>query len=80
MGSATAFSGEKLNYEILQKNLCRNIPMPFLLDEGDSITLDILENRKTNTKISDFINITAKCAEIRSTLFFRAAKKRKTLR
>ena len=35
-------------------------PAPFVLDDGDSVTLDILENRQTGGKISDIIKITAK--------------------
>ena len=60
MNSATSYSGEKPNYINFTEKSLPKYPDAVTIDDGDTITLDILENRKTNMKIADFIKITAK--------------------
>lgn len=60
VSSATASSGETPDYKNFVEKSLPKYPEAVTIDDGDTITLDILENRKTNTKISDFIKITAK--------------------
>ncbi|MEO6590657.1 MAG: hypothetical protein ABIP06_15280 [Pyrinomonadaceae bacterium] len=57
---AELFRQNSLYYRGFTAKSLPKYPEPFILDDGDSITLDILENRQTQTKISDIIKITSK--------------------
>lgn len=58
--SATASSGERPNYKDFTEKSLPKYPDAVTIEDGDTITLDILENKKTGMKVSDFIKITSK--------------------
>ena len=57
---AELFRQNTIDYKEFTAKSLPKYPEAFVLDEGDSITLEILENRQTRTKISDIIKITSK--------------------
>ena len=58
--SATASSGTIPRSGNFTAKFLPKYPEPIIIDDEDTITLDILENSKTNAKISDFIKIISK--------------------
>lgn len=60
MRSATAFSGENPKYDNFTEKSLPKYPDAVTIDDGDTITLDVFENKKTGAKIADFIKITSK--------------------
>jgi len=52
--------GYNTDYNKYTEKSLPNYPKDFLVADGDTITLDILENHKTKTKITDVIKISSK--------------------
>jgi hypothetical protein len=50
-------------FEDFKEKKLPNYPKDIIVEDGDTITLDLLENPKTNTKISDLIKIVYKSSD-----------------
>lgn len=53
-------TGNKLDYDSFTAQSLPKYPEAFILEDGDTVTLDILENPQTRSKISDIIKVTSK--------------------